>query len=85
MKDAPVTQIQENGSRLITLMTGTIGALELYDANNTTVQRLLKEIIKLVVRHSQASGDSMTLQTDGENFFLNRPNFPFFLGTGVIS
>jgi len=64
--------LQAKGNQLIAGVTGVLKAFELYDASNATITKLLKGIVALVEDHGGQSGESLRLQSDGENFFLNQ-------------
>ena len=63
---------QQDGEKLLTLITGTIRALELYDLNNDTVRRLLDQITEIVASQAGRGQRNMILQIEGENFFVNQ-------------
>ena len=63
---------QQDGEQLLVLMTGAIRALELYDLNNDTVQRLFSQIVEVVDRQSAQGRRSVVLQVEGENCFINQ-------------
>ena len=67
-----VSHLQVTGKQLIASISGVLKAFDMYDANNATITKLLSGMIQLVQQHGAESGDSLRLQTDGENFFLNQ-------------
>ena len=66
------SHLQIAGKQLISGITGVLKAFDMYDANNATITKLLTGIIGMVQQHGGESGDSLRLQSDGENFFLNQ-------------
>ncbi len=63
--------IQELGERVLNLVTGVLRALELYDLNNDTVQKLIGNLVEEVNTFAGFAGNNVALLTDEENIFLN--------------
>lgn len=62
---------QEVGERVLSLVTGVLRALELYDLNNDTVQKLIGSLVDEVNTFAGFAGGNVALLTDDENIFLN--------------
>lgn len=65
-------QEQQEGEKLLALLTGSIRALELYELNNDAVQRLFRQIVEIVDAVAQRGRRGVVLQIEGENFFINQ-------------
>lgn len=63
--------VQELGERVLSLVTGVLRALELYELNNDTVQKLIGSLADDVNGFMAGSGTNVALLTDDENIFLN--------------
>lgn len=63
---------QQTGEESLKLLSGVIRALDLYDVNNATVQRLLTQICELSHGYNERTNRAMALQIEGENFFINQ-------------
>jgi hypothetical protein len=63
--------VQELGERVLNLVTGVLRALELYDLNNDTVQKLIGALVSEVNDFAGFAGNNVSLLTDDENIFLN--------------
>lgn len=59
------------GERILTLVTGVLRSLELYDLRNQTVQLLIRDLCDLVNQHAEVTGGNVTLLSDEENIFMN--------------
>ena len=63
--------VQELGERVLSLVTGVLRALELYELNNDTVQKLIGSLVEEVNSYAGVAGNNVALLTDDENIFLN--------------
>ena len=64
--------LQTTGESALSLMTGVLRALELYDLNNDTVQRILAQLARLIRDTAERTNNALLLQNTGENFFVNQ-------------
>ena len=62
---------QQEGEQALTLITGIIRALDLYDPNNDTIVRLLQQLTEVVQGHIARGNRGLIVQVDGENCFVN--------------
>ena len=63
---------QEAGKNALTLVTGVLRALQLYDVRNQIVQRLVGRLGNIAAEYHERTGTTLVLQNDGENFFVNQ-------------
>lgn len=63
---------QEAGKSALTLITGVLRALQLYDVGNQIVQRLVGRLCGIATEYQAQMGNTLVLQNDGENFFVNQ-------------
>ena len=64
-------EITEMGERILSLMSGIIRALQLYDVKNDTVQRLFADLAEVINEFDDDAG-VISILFDGQNYFLNQ-------------
>lgn len=72
MPEVQAVQPQQAGKMALTLITGILRALSLYDVSNEIVQRLVGRLNGIAAGYHAATGASLVLLNDGENFFVNQ-------------